>query len=801
MAATSIDRREFLQGLATSGLVLAFTATGCRRISDRYGAPGDASAKGTAGATPGGTAEPFAPAVYVRIGDDGEVTAIVHRSEMGQGTKTSLAMALADELEADWARVRVEQAPGDDKRYGNQDTDGSWSIRGFLQPLREAGATARAMLEQAAAQRWQVPVADVRAQHHRVVHPGSGRAFDYRDLVAIARTLPVPAKEQLRLKQPSEFRYLGKGVPMVDLHDMTVGRARYGIDQHLPGMKVAVVARPPVYGGTLRRVDDRAARAVPGVERIVRIPATPPPSGMSPLGGVAVVATNTWAAIQGRKALKLTWRDGPHGVYNSATYRTSLERSVRSAGKVARTEGNAAVALQHAATRLSAEYYIPHLAHASMEPPAALASVTPAGCEVWAPSQSPQGARDAVAKALGIPTDRVTMHVTLLGGGFGRKSMHDFIIEAALLSRAVGAPVKVLWTREDDLQHDYFHTVAVEHLEGGLDDTGHVVAWLHRSALPAINSTFSPNVLYQDESELGMGVTDLPYAIPNLRGEAGPATSHTRIGWLRSVINIPHAFAISSFIDELAHAAHRDPKDFIIELLGPDHVVDMARAGVTGKLSNYDASFEDYPIDTARFRAVVELAAKQSGWGQPLPAGQGRGIAVHRSFLTYVASVVQVEVRPDGTVAIPRVDVAVDAGFVAHPERAESQIEGATIMGLGNAIHGQITFTGGRADQSNFDTYAVLRMDEAPAEIHVHLVPSTANPAGIGEPGVPPTAPALCNAIYAATGQRIRSLPVATQLKPGAVADDKPGDPRRSAGGSRPLPDSGIDDRGRTSLS
>jgi isoquinoline 1-oxidoreductase beta subunit len=401
-----------------------------------------------------------------------------------------------------------------------------------------------------------------------------------------------------------------------------------------------------------------------------------------------------------------------------------------------------------------------------MEVPSALASVTAAGCEIWAPSQSPQGARDAVAKALGIPPDRVTLHVTLLGGAFGRKSMHDFIIEAALVSRTVQAPVKVMWTREDDLQHDFFHTVAVERLEGGLDERGVVTAWLHRSALPAINSTFAPDVLYQDEGELAMGLTDLPYSIPNLRGEAGPATAHTRIGWYRSVINIPHAFAIGSFIDELAHAAHQDPKAFILALLGPDHVIDMTHAGLTGKPSNYDTSFEEYPIDTARYRGVVERAAQESGWGQPLPAGQGRGIAVHRSFLSYVASVVQVAVQPDGALMIPRVDVAIDAGAIVHPDRVHSQLEGATIMALSNALHGQITFNGGRAQQSNFDGYQVVRMDAAPREIHVHVIPSSAKSGGVGEPGVPPTAPALCNAIFAATGKRIRALPVADQLAP-----------------------------------
>jgi isoquinoline 1-oxidoreductase beta subunit len=333
-----------------------------------------------------------------------------------------------------------------------------------------------------------------------------------------------------------------------------------------------------------------------------------------------------------------------------------------------------------------------------------------------------------------------------------------------LLSRAAGAPVKVVWTREDDLQHDFLHTVAVEHLEAGLDAHGAVTAWLHRSALPSIGSTFQAGVLYQDEGELGQGMTDLPYDIPNIQAEAGPAPAHTRIGWYRSVINIPHAFAIGSFIDELAHATGKDPRTFLLDLLGPDRTIDMAKAGVTGKESNYGATFAEYPIETGRLRGVVELAAKQSGWGTPLPAGEGRGIAAHRSFLSYVASVVQVRVMPDGSLIIPRVDIAIDAGFIAHPERVRAQLEGATIMGLGNALSSEITFRGGRVVQSNFDTYRVMRMDASPREIHVHIVPSESKPGGVGEPGVPPTAPALCNAIFAATGRRIRQLPVGDQL-------------------------------------
>ena len=765
MSRHPVDRRVFLQELAAGGLLIVATATGCRRVQD------DLRRITRRGDTPDAGGPPLTPAVYLRIGTDGDVTVIVHRSEMGQGIRTSLAMAVADDLEADWSRVHVEQAPGDEKTYGGQDTDGSHSIKDFLVPMREAGATGRTMLEAAAAQQWQVPVTEVRARNHQVVHTPSGRKLDYAALVPIARTLPVPSRESLRLKPASEFRFLGKEIPGVDLVDMTTGRARYGIDQHMDGMKFAVIARPPVYGGTIATLDSSAAERVPGVERIVRLGHTPPPSGMLPAGGVAVIATSTWAAIQGRKALAITWNDGPNKSYESVAYRARLEQSARGAGRVGRKQGDAARELSRAVRRVSATYYLPHLAHAPMEPVSALAHVHDGRCEVWAPTQNPQEARDGLAKLLSIPASNVRVNVTLLGGGFGRKSFSDFILEAALLSRAAGAPVKVVWTREDDLQHDFFHTVAAEHLSAGLDAHGAVTSWLHRSALPSIGSTFDSKVLYQDEGELGQGMTDLPYDIPNIQAEAGPAPAHTRIGWYRSVINIPHAFAIGSFIDELAHTAGKDPRDFLLALLGPDRTIDMAKAGVTGKESNYGATFAEYPIETGRLRGVVELAARQSGWGTPLPAGEGRGIATHRSFLSYVASVVQVRVMPDGTLIIPRVDIAIDAGFIAHPERVRAQLEGATIMGLGNALSSEITFSGGRVVQSNFDSYRVMRMDASPREIHVHIVPSDSKPGGVGEPGVPPTAPALCNAIFAATGRRIRQLPVGSQLaKPDRAA-------------------------------
>jgi len=473
----------------------------------------------------------FDPMAFVSIDETGLVTIVAHRSEMGQGVRTALPMAVADELEADWARVRIVQAVGDEPTYGGQNTDGSRSLRHFLQPMREMGAAARQMLETAAATTWGVDVAQVRARNHRVVHTPTGRVLEYGALAAAARELPVPRQEKLKLKRPEDFRYIGKDVPIVDLNDMTSGRAGYGIDVRLPGMKYAVIARPPVYGGRVVSYDEGPALAVPGVERVVKLDGTPPPSGFQPLGGVAVIARNTWAAIQGRGKLNITWNDGPNRSYDSAAYKTELEETARRPAKVVRNQGDAPAALASAARVLKADYYVPHIAHAPMEPPAAVASVTDGRCEAWTCTQNPQGARDELAKALGIPADRVKVNVTLLGGGFGRKSKPDYVVEAALLSRAVGAPVKVTWTREDEIHHDYYHTVTAQHLEAALDPRGRAVAWLHRSVFPAIPSTFQPNVRYASDGELSQGVIDVPYAIPNIRCENGEAEPHVRIGW------------------------------------------------------------------------------------------------------------------------------------------------------------------------------------------------------------------------------------------------------------------------------
>jgi isoquinoline 1-oxidoreductase beta subunit len=753
----NVSRRKFLQGAsALGGLVLAVGLPASLRAEGppKYGADG----------MPHGWID--SPLVFVAIGEDGIVSIVCHRSEMGQGVRTGMPMIVADELEADWARVRVVQATGDEARYGNQDTDGSRSTRHFFMPMRRCGAAARQMLEAAAAARWKVPVGEVQAKNSEVVHTATGRRLGYGALAKAAASMPLPVSDSIRLKDPSQFRYIGSDkLKLLDAQDIATGKAQYGMDTRLPGMFYAVVARPQVYGGKVTSFDPAAALKVSGVVRVVQIDATPGAPLFNPLGGVAVIARNTWAAMQGRNALKIVWNDGPNASYDSAAFKATLEEAARKPGKVVRDDGNFTTAADAAAKRITAEYYLPHLAHASMEPPAATARITQGKCEVWGCFQSPQAARDLVAKRLGMPVENVTVYVTLLGGGFGRKSKPDYGIEAAVLSKAMdGKPVKVVWTRDDDLHNDYFHTVSVEHLEAGVDANGLPVAWLHRSVAPTIVSTFDADAKQEANWELGMGVINVPFAIPNIRIENPEAIAHTRIGWFRSVSNIPHAFAVQSFVAELAAAAGRDPKDFLLEVIGPARVVNPQMLADTW---NHGESPERYPVDTGRLRRVAELAAKEAGWGRSLPKGSGLGIAAHYSFVSYVAAVVEVTVDAKGEVTIPRVDIAIDCGATVNPDRVRAQMQGACVMGVSAATLGAITFKGGRAQQDNFHQYEVTRMPAAPREIRVHIVGGDYSKpmGGVGEPGVPPVPPALCNAIFAATGKRIRQLPIGDQLK------------------------------------
>jgi len=754
----NVSRRGFLRGmLGTGGLVVA---------AEFLPAPALAAyATGAAKMTGGVVSDPH---VFISIDPSGLVTIVAHRAEMGTGSRTTLPMAIADELEADWSRVRVAQSPGDEQKYGNQNTDGSRSLRHFIQPMRECGAAMRAMLEQAAAQRWNVDAGEVQAQNHEIVHKPSGRKLGYGELAAAASALPTPPADRIKLKDEATFRYLGKGkVPIVDLFDITTGRAVYGIDAKLPGMKYAVIARPPVMGGKVASYDANAALKVPGAEKVIAIEGTAPPSKMQPIGGIAVIARNTWAAIKGREALVVKWDDGPHASYDSAAYRAQLEDTAKKPGKVVRNDGDAEKALAGAAKTVMAEYYIPHLPHATMEPPSSTARVADGKCEVWAPVQSPGGTRTELAQKLGLKPEDVTVNVTLLGGGFGRKSKPDFVLEAALLSRELGGtPVKVVWTREDDLHHDYLHTVSAERLDAGFDAQGKVVAWRHRSVAPTIRATFVPDPKMEQAGEISQGLIDVPFAVANLRCEIGEAEAHTRIGWFRSVSNIPHAFAVQSFVAELAHAAGRDPKDMLLELLGPPRIVDPRKSEGAAEYTNYGDPFETYPIDTGRLRRVVELVADKADWGKKLPARHGQGIAVHRCFLSYVATVVEVAVDEKGGLTVPRVDTAIDCGFAANPERIASQIEGAAVMGLSLARFGEISFKQGRVQQNNFDDFRVVRIDESPPITQVHIVPAGIDvpSSGVGEPGLPPFAPALCNAIFAATGKRIRRLPIGEQL-------------------------------------
>ncbi|SIP97551.1 xanthine dehydrogenase family protein molybdopterin-binding subunit [Marinobacterium stanieri] len=765
----NVSRRGFLKGMTAVGaLVIAARWTPVLAEEEqKYG--GDAMPHGVVDN----------PDVFISIEPDGTVTLINHRGEMGQGIRTSVALVVADELGADWDQVVVKQAIAHEEVYGNQNTDGSRSMRHWFYSLRRAGAAARTMLEQAAAKHWGVPISECTAGVHLVIHTPTQRTLSFGELATAAADLPVPDRDTVTLKSPDQWRYImrepeayprgeNKQPLAADGMDILTGRAQYAADVSWDGMLYAVIARPPSYGAAVKSYDDSAALAVPGVVKVIEMPTATQPSGFEPMGGVAVLAENTWAAIKGRQALRIEWDNEPAGAngrYDSKAFRELLEKRSQEPGKVARSSGNIAAAKAGASDTLSVNYYAPHMAQAPMEPMAAIVRINDDSADVWTSVQNPQAARDGVAKRLGLEPEKVIVQCGLMGGGFGRKAKPDYVFEAADLSRAMGGrPVRVQWTREDDLHNGFFHTVALEHLEAYFDDQGKVSGWLHRSLSPSISSLFAPGAEHKSDFELGMGIRNMPFDIPAIQQENGEAEGHIRIGWFRSVYNLPHAFAIQSFVAELAHQAGRDHKDFLLELLGPDRKIDPRSQG---DVFNYGEDPDKYPINIARYRAVIERATREAGWGKEMPANRGLGLAVHQSFASYCAVVMDVEVTDAGEVIIHRADIAFDCGPQVNPDRVASQLEGACVMGVGIAMMTEITAQDGVIQQNNFDTYLVPRINQIPKQINTYAVNnSVEHPmGGVGEPGLPPVAPALCNAIFAASGKRIRSLPVADQLK------------------------------------
>lgn len=737
-------RRDFLKAgsVLAGGFVLRISLFSCDKKGNKKGQ--------------------FTPNVYLKISDSGEVIIIAHRSEMGQGIRTSLPLVVADELGADWAKVQVVQAEGDEKKYGNQNTDGSFSIRMFYKPMREAGAAAKQLLIQVAAKRWDVPVSECDTENSQVIHKASGRKIGFGELAGEAAELPVPAAKDIKLKSREQFSMIGKATPIIDLPAITSGKAIFGIDAAVEGMKVAVIKRCPVVGGAVKSFADEKTRAIPGVLQVVSIKGAGLPATLNkPLAGVAVIAENTWAAIKGRDLLEVNWDLGPNASYDSNQQIKELVSKVSGGeGTPRRNRGDFKSARANAQKVIERTYIAPHLAHATMEPPCALAVVKDGFCEIWACTQNPQGARDVVAEVLGFPVEKVKINVTLLGGGFGRKSKPDFIVEAAMLAKQTGLPIKVQWTREDDIHHDYFHALSVQHVVAAIDKDNKLSGWNHHIAYPSISATSDVSVMQPDDGEMMLGAVDFPYDVPAIRIETHDAKTQLRVGWLRSVRNIPQVFAIATMLDEVAEARGMDPVTQALDLLGADRNITFNEEIVKGTYPNYGEDIANYPWETRRMKAVIERVAKEAEWGKKLPKGSGLGFAAHKSFLTYVACIVQVTVDASGKISIPNVHYAVDCGTAVNIDRVKSQFEGGAQFAASFALKSAITFKNGRVEQSNFDGYEIIRMPDSPKEIHVHIVDSEDKPTGVGEPPVPPFAPALCNAVYAATGKRVYELPI-----------------------------------------
>ena len=711
---------------------------------------------------PKGELVTFAPNVYLSIDSDNQVTIIAHRSEMGTGIRTSLPMIVADELGADWSKVKIVQAEGDEEKYGDQNTDGSYSVRMFYEPMRKAGATARHMLIAAAAEKWEVDASECGTENGQVIST-SGKKINFGDLVEGLKDKEIPDAASVTLKEFSSYKLIGKDIAIYDNKDIATGKAAFGADVDLPNMQIAVVRRSPVVGAKVISYNDAKTLAVPGVNRVVKINGAGIPPGLDkPLEGVAVIADNTWAAMKGREALEIEWDLGENQTYSSAKQLDEMLKSTTGNGQVRRERGNFNSARQSAGKVIERSYLAPFYAHATLEPPAAIADFKGDGtCEIWAPTQHPQWARQAVAQALDIDYQSVKMNVTLLGGGFGRKSKPDFVVEAALLSKAAKSPVRVQWTREDDLHHDFYHAQSAQRIKATLDKNGNFSGWNHHTVFPAIGATASTTELHPSDGELGLGCIDFPFEVPNIRIETHESKAHTRIGWLRSVSNIHHSFAINCMLDEIAEEKGMDPVDFVLSILAEDKNLDFA-GELKGDFGNYGEPLEQFPWNTKRLRGVIEKVAKEAIWKKMVSDGKTVGFAVHKSFLTYVACIVEVAKGNNGSIQIPVVHYAVDCGIGVNTDRIKSQFEGGAQFATSLTMTSAITFENGKVQQNNFDGYQIIRMPQSPKKTHVHIVESMEKPTGVGEPPVPPYIPALCNAMYKLTGKRIYQLPFKT---------------------------------------